>query len=1262
MKSKLLSLISIFLILQLSAQDYQQVVKNINHADSVYLINLPQLKLPDIYKSPTVKELPSVFDHSESPYLRPPFTQYSYSCGQASSIGYNFTFEINRLRELPADDSLNQYPPVFSWNFFNNAEPDIGVCFYYTFEAIKSNGQPNVVDFGGMGDNEYKWMTGYQNYYNGMFNRVSDIYSIYVGNPDGIITLKHWLLDHLNGSDFGALANFYTDAGQVSDQLPPGTPQAGRYVKTLWGAGTGHSMTIVGWNDSIRWDYNNDGQYTNNIDINGDSIVDLKDWEIGGFKFINSFGYDWADSGFCYMMYKTVAEEKPPAGIWNKSVYVIDVKEDYSPQITYKLKLKYNQRNKLKISAGISTDTTDYWPAQILDFDIFNYQGGQHYMQGNDTIEQNKIIEIGLDVTPLISYINPGEPAKFFLLINEHDPEHGGTGEIISFSLIDYLNGGIEIACADSLISINDNGNTYLSVTHTINPDKVIIETEELNAFECNQTLEQQIEASGGKEPYKWSVLSGFDENRFFINYPAFEGEVLVPNNNGSVVLELEFEFPFYGKKYDSIFLYDDGFLSFTEQQFPIPYQVNDLFLFKFAPLISPFLNKDLLYNILNGDTIMYQGDENSAAFRWNTSLEYDNNFYEIDFIVILYPDGKIEYYYENFEIPEPVKWITGISAGDGVNFQVSDYSKLFSSKNSKTIRFLPMNILTDFEITDDGLLSVLPVDSSAIYNLIAKVTDDDNISSSKEFQLSNGVLFNYDVNSGDDNLIEYGETAFLNFSVKNISNNNLNNIFLIIENTDLYISQIDSLENFGSIGPGETITIEDAFSFFVATDVPDEYNLIFDVLINSSQNNWEGNFSLIANAPFISLGVPYVDDGDNNKLDPGETTDILVSIINSGHSKILNVSSTVSLENEHITFNGSVNSVFEDIPQGATVIDTFNVTIDEDCPEGELAVFNYEIIADPDFVFADSIQLIVGRIPVLLIDLDPGLLSGPVVASLLQELNVSYSYINSLPENLEDYQNLFVFLGRKFQQHILTPYEGEALTGFLENTGNIYLESGPTWGEDPQTAVHSMFNINAGPITWNIIDTVAGLAGTFSEGLAFIYSGNMSYYDYYLMPIEPAFTILERLGEQHGYAVAYDEGTYKTVGSSIDFSGLDDGIFPSTKKILLTRILDFFGIDGLITSIQDNSIPDRQDINCFPNPFSEQTSVNFYLQEDDNIELSLFDFFGNKIFTFYNGEKLPAGFHSVNIEGHGLTNGIYFCLLKTKTGISSIKIVKINY
>ena len=43
----------------------------------------------------------------------------------------------------------------------------------------------------------------------------------------------------------------------------------------------GHALTVIGYDDEIGVDLNNDGEITNDIDINGDDVVDMGDWEMG---------------------------------------------------------------------------------------------------------------------------------------------------------------------------------------------------------------------------------------------------------------------------------------------------------------------------------------------------------------------------------------------------------------------------------------------------------------------------------------------------------------------------------------------------------------------------------------------------------------------------------------------------------------------------------------------------------------------------------------------------------------------------------------------------------------------------------------------------------------------------------------------------------------------------------------------------------------------------------------------------------------------
>jgi hypothetical protein len=53
-----------------------------------------------------------------------------------------------------------------------------------------------------------RWMTGYDNYYIAMQNRLFKAYAINCSTEEGILTLKHWLKDHLDGSPDGGFGIF----------------------------------------------------------------------------------------------------------------------------------------------------------------------------------------------------------------------------------------------------------------------------------------------------------------------------------------------------------------------------------------------------------------------------------------------------------------------------------------------------------------------------------------------------------------------------------------------------------------------------------------------------------------------------------------------------------------------------------------------------------------------------------------------------------------------------------------------------------------------------------------------------------------------------------------------------------------------------------------------------------------------------------------------------------------------------------------------
>jgi hypothetical protein len=76
-------------------------------------------QIPKFVLSPSSAQttLPLVVDNSQEIYMREVFSQRDGSCGQASGIGYTYTYEINRLRGLSANDtSDNLYPTHFTFN------------------------------------------------------------------------------------------------------------------------------------------------------------------------------------------------------------------------------------------------------------------------------------------------------------------------------------------------------------------------------------------------------------------------------------------------------------------------------------------------------------------------------------------------------------------------------------------------------------------------------------------------------------------------------------------------------------------------------------------------------------------------------------------------------------------------------------------------------------------------------------------------------------------------------------------------------------------------------------------------------------------------------------------------------------------------------------------------------------------------------------------------------------------------------------------
>ncbi len=924
--------------------------------DSLKLSQLPEFRLSD---NTLRRALPYAIDNSAHPWFRPLIAQVGLECGQASSIGVVFTYEMNYLRNVPGNQPQNQYATHFAYNFINGGA-DQGVSFFETFEILKQAGNPTVADYGGMAyGGAARWMSGYDLYYNAMHNRVTEVYSIRVNTVEGLQTLKNWIYDHGNGSTAGGLGCFYAEFTHPPSVLPEGTPEAGKHVIYAWGNSSNHAMSIVGYNDSIRWDYNNDGLYTNDIDINADGVVDMKDWEIGGFKMANTYGSisGWGDQGFSYMMYKSVADQFQQGGIWNNTVVVVDVR-NHEPQLTAKVTLTYPCRDKVRVMAGVSTDPGATEPEHILHYPVFDFQGGCNPMQGTTGYET---IEFGLDLNLLLQYVEPGQDARYFLLVQEDDPLGSIQGALGSFAIIDYTNGAQVHNSTANELPLSNNEVTMAWVNVAADFDQVNIVTDTIMPVPLYTSFSVPLEADSGTSPYHWSFVNEYARFDTVGTMQEINALKLQPssNSNGKALVELPFEFPFYGQTYHEVYATVDGYLMFENSLLPWPYYIEGRIYFIQTPMIAPVMSNPLLASG-SAEGIWYEESADYVTFRWRLSSNGASGS-TFNATARLYPDGKIEINYGEFNLPSYVERYAGISAGDGLNYHILTYDQNFSPQTDQLNRYTPINQYPGIQLSPEGVLS--GQSNELLQNLPVRVsaTDQNNLKDYRTFYINtNGLLMNYSLEAGSDSIVAYGETVSMTLHITNLNSFAVGSLNFSINSFDPYFSLTQTQASYPGLQPGESVSIPGAFQFIASEEVPDSHVAAFILNAVSAEGSWSRSLAIKAYRPAVEIASMQIVDGNNGILEPGETVLLNLSLLNAGGVPLTNPQAAISSWDPYLTIYSGPSTTDTLQPDELWPI-VFSVKLAQETPLYHVVEINLSVTGDHNYSYLKTIPIIAG-------------------------------------------------------------------------------------------------------------------------------------------------------------------------------------------------------------------------------------------------------------------------------------------------------------
>ena len=202
------------------------------------------------------------------------------------------------------------------------------------------------------------------------------------------------------------------------------------------------------------------------------------------------------------------------------------------------------------------------------------------------------------------------------------------------------------------------------------------------------------------------------------------------------------------------------------------------------------------------------------------------------------------------------------------------------------------------------------------------------------------------DVLGNANGLIDYGESIYLSIGVTNVGDQPAYNTVITISTTDPYVTITDDNQNYGVIQAGQTVSVPDAFAFDVSADIPDEYEIAFDIVI-SGDDTWYADIELEAFAPVLSIGNIIIDDtvggNANTNIDPGETIIVIIPSSNIGHSDCFEAEGVLSSTNQYITI--SEPSVFiGDMPNNSTNYVSFEVVVDDYAPIGDYVDISYSL------------------------------------------------------------------------------------------------------------------------------------------------------------------------------------------------------------------------------------------------------------------------------------------------------------------------------
>ena len=234
------------------------------------------------------------------------------------------------------------------------------------------------------------------------------------------------------------------------------------------------------------------------------------------------------------------------------------------------------------------------------------------------------------------------------------------------------------------------------------------------------------------------------------------------------------------------------------------------------------------------------------------------------------------------------------------------------------------------------------------------------------DLEYSNIVI--NDQSGNNDGKLNPGETASVNMNVHNKSDRTLNNVRIYFTCDDSLVTISSDTVNLGNFIAHQSKSYNNLFSISLSENVLPKYVIKIKAYASYNGGMTSKIFNILVYGPllqYVSFAIAN-DNNDNGVLEPGETADMYVYVINNGNENINNVSGVLSSPSDLITINSN-NKVFGNVNVGVTRYTSYNVTLSSNAPQSNINVpFNLllsnasdSVTKNISFNYSDQCQLV---------------------------------------------------------------------------------------------------------------------------------------------------------------------------------------------------------------------------------------------------------------------------------------------------------------